>query len=200
MRPTRTAWRRLLPACFVLMQGVVGCVSQPAPLARETSPAASPTPMPTPVIPAPATLTRQLVQFETLAQGESFTAGFRQPTVLIARNASQAEQLAARVQEPEVAEKIKAVAFGKDLLLAVFLEAKSSSGHKITVREITVDQAEVRVIVELGEPAPGQAVLDVLAFPYHVVLVPSGSALLPQRFAVKVFTSAGQLIAQAESS
>lgn len=189
-----TRLRSITLAALLVAQGLAGCSGGTA---APTPPPATP-PTPTTVATtttAPSSL--QGVPFQTLAQGESFIAGFRQPTVLIVTNSGEAEQLASKIHEPDVADQVRTVALDKNVLIAVFLETKGSTGYGVSIQEVVVDQAEVRLTATLSEPGPEQATSDVMASPYHLILLPAEAVQLPDSFTVKVSTSAGTLIAQA---
>lgn len=141
---------------------------------------------------SPKTVTT--IPFESLAQGDSYTAELQTPTLFIAGNASQADRFIRFLNDPAIAQRIQAIDFNTTWVVSVFRGQVASSGYGITIEEISTAPGTVRLRVNLTDPAYGQNVSDIIAYPYHAVLVPKDR--IPQTPGTNwaVYTLEGKLL------
>jgi hypothetical protein len=127
--------------------------------------------------------------FRTLAQGESFVAETDRPSRVLVKNRREAGRLLKLVNDKQAAERTRHVDFDADLIVALFRGKMGSSGHGISVRKVYTTPASVQLTVDL--PNPSAMAASVIAYPYHVILMPRQVA--DDRKAWVVYTSDGRL-------
>lgn len=93
------------------------------------------------------------------------------PTVYVAWKADDLSTLV-HFLNTEHQQRVAKVDFSSYVILAVFAGSKGSSGHAITVQQVSIEAGKMRVVVALGTPAPTENVLAAFTNPYHVVQVP----------------------------
>jgi hypothetical protein len=128
------------------------------------------------------------VPFETLAVGESSTAGA--PMLKVAGTPRQAAELAHLAGPPDIAARLAAVDFRARTVIGVFTGPMGSSGHRITVRAVLAGADVVRIVAERIPPRQEQNVNDVISYPYAIIAVPR--APMPARATWSVVSTAGE--------
>jgi PrcB C-terminal len=113
---------------------------------------------------------RTAIYFQTIAHRFSSGKEPTKPTVFVALQASDIVAFE-RFLRPEDARRVHNTNFAESAVVAVFAGPKPSTGYRITVRRLTVDQRLLRIIVELRRPSPETPVLPAFSSPYHVVKV-----------------------------
>ncbi len=111
------------------------------------------------------------ITFETLDIGNSITAEMEKPEIIVAGNAAEAARFAGLLAEGDAATRIQKTDFNNTVMVAVFRGQMSTSGYGITVQEISLAPGMVKLTVNLTDPAPDQAVLPVISYPYHIILL-----------------------------
>ena len=138
------------------------------------------------------------VPLQTLAQGESRTAGIETTTLIAAGNPTEAHHIVALLGSSLDVARIGEVDFGTSLLVAVVRGQVPTGGYGIAIDGIAAAQDEVRVTVSLADPAPGRILPEVLSYPYHLVVVPRTA--LPTQPGVRwvAVTPGGDLLAETQ--
>lgn len=72
--------------------------------------------------------------------------------------------------------KVPTVDFSKNMVLAVFMGQKPTSGYAIQIAEVVQTDGEVAVKVKETTPTKGAIVLQVITQPFHIVVVPKVEA------------------------
>ena len=105
----------------------------------------------------------------TLRQGDQWPARGERTFLLITGPRSWAtflkQQQANRFPWPDID-------WEHEVVLVALMGAKRTGGYRITLRQVTVKDGRVTVMVEERTPQPGEMVIQVLTSPFHVVSVP----------------------------
>jgi hypothetical protein len=175
---------------------LVGC--SPSTPAAPRSATSGPTPFtPPPVIQSRPSQTMQTLMFKSLAQGDSFTAALESPTLFVASSAAEAASFTQWLDDNDVITRIQEVDFNSAWVIAVFAGQVGSSGYSITIKQISLVQGALELIVEITRPDPGQyVVLDVISYPYHIVLLPRDNLNVTPGTIWSVYTQEGTLLTQ----
>ena len=94
----------------------------------------------------------------------------QQPGQFVWRTAAEFEQ--AWVADRGAKEKLPAVDFDKEMVLAVFAGMKKTGGYRIAIEKVVAKPGKVYVLYRQTVPAPGGPVTMAITFPSHVVVVP----------------------------
>jgi hypothetical protein len=129
--------------------------------------------------------------FLTLAHGNTAIAKIKGPAIFLAADAEKVAHFAAWIKDNENAAKLAKVDFATHLVVAVFAGVRPSSGYGITVKRVESSNGSVTVTTALSGPISGQAVTDVISFPYHVIAVPYTAVASKPKTVWRVITDAG---------
>lgn len=134
--------------------------------------------------------------FESLAQGDSYTAGLENPTLFLVCNAAQAARLTQLFNDADTFKRIQAIDFNTKYIVAVFRGQVGSSGYGIAVQAVSNAQGTVQLRVNLTKPAPSQMASTVIAYPYHIILVPREKLPVTSQTMWFVYDSENKLLVQ----
>lgn len=140
--------------------------------------------------------TRPTIPFESLIQGDSYTAGLENPTLFVASNAAEAARFTQLLNKTEVTKRIQTIDFNSTYIVAVFRGQVGSSGYGIAIQQISTAAGTVQLTVSLTNPPSDRLVSTVIAYPYHIVLVPREKLNLTPGTNWSVSTSEGKLLVQ----
>ena len=129
--------------------------------------------------------------FLTLARGDTAIAKIKSPVIFLAADAEKVAHFAAWIKDNENTAKLAKVDFATHLVVAVFAGVRPSSGYGITVKRVESSNGSVTVTAALSGPGSGQAVADVISFPYHVIAVPYTVVANRPKTVWRVITTAG---------
>ena len=125
-----------------------------------------------------------LPQGETVAQMEPVTvdqgarSAIRDSRQIVVRNAGQwAELWAEHVAGQSPAPSLPSVSFATDMIVAVFLGERATSGYAVSIARVEDRGDAVVVSVEVTKPSRDAFVLDVLTSPFHIVTVPRSESV-----------------------
>ena len=113
-----------------------------------------------------------VIAFDSIDKGNSFTAEIEKPTIFVAGSRDEASQFIRWMENIDVVSRIEKVDFNTNFVIAVFRGKMGNSGYGIEVQSISIYSGVVQLAVNLTDPAPGQAVADVISYPYHIILLP----------------------------
>lgn len=136
------------------------------------------------------------IAFESLTQGNSYTAGLEQPTLFVASNVTEATRFTQWLNDPNITQRIQAVNFDATYIVAVFRGQVGSSGYGITIQQINTAAGTVKLSVSLTAPPPDRLVSTVIAYPYHIILVPREKLPLSPGTSWSAYTLEGKLLVQ----
>jgi hypothetical protein len=139
------------------------------------------------------------IPFESLAQGESYTAQLENPTLFVVSNAAEADRFTQWLNDPEIAQQIQTVDFNTTYVVAIFRGKVGSSSYGIAIQEISTTPGTVQLRVNLTQPAPNQNVSDVITYPYHIVSVSREKLPIAPETTWSVYDSEGKLLVQTKS-
>ena len=139
------------------------------------------------------------IPFESLAQGESYTAQLEKPTLFVVSNAAEADRFTQLLNDPEIVQWIQSVDFNTTYVVAVFRGKMGSSGYGIAVQDISTAPGTVELRVNLTQPAPNQNVSDVTTYPYHILSVSREKLPIAPETSWSVYDSEGKLLVQTKS-
>ncbi len=119
------------------------------------------------------------VPFETIMQGQH--AGRTEPGKIVVDSQVDLERFWRQIQirgddygePPEVS-------FTEETVIVLFMGRRNTGGYSIEVDEVRAEPERVTVFYREYAPAPGDAVIQVLTSPFHVVRIPNLSR--PIRF------------------
>jgi hypothetical protein len=129
--------------------------------------------------------------FFTLARGNTAIAQIRGPAIFLAADAEKVAHFAAWIKNNENAATLAKVNFATHLVVAVFAGMRPSSGYGISAKRVESSNGGVTITAELSGPGSGQAVADVISFPYHVIAVPYTVVANRPKTVWRVITTAG---------
>lgn len=89
--------------------------------------------------------------------------------IIVARDPDTLAEMAALLAEGDVAAVTTAA--GEGVPVGVFLGARGSSGHRITIERLDLVGRDLVVAVRIGMPAPDEPVLHVFTSPYEVAMI-----------------------------
>lgn len=154
--------------CFlpiVLASIMLGCQAPEA-----TSSSSTPSAPTSGALPAVDT-SRSTIPFTTLAQGDTPIAGLEQPALLVIGEATEVDQLLPMVDNPAIAEQLKAVDVATTYVVAAFSGPVGSGGYSIAIQTVGQASGAVDIGVQVTPPPADRAVTDVISYPYHIVTV-----------------------------
>jgi len=116
------------------------------------------------------------IQLQTLAQGQECeygrfdevpTSQEAPPECLVIEDAEGLKRLLylANLELP-----YQDVDFSQNVVIAAMQGPKNTSGYAISIQSLRQTGTEVRVLLDLVEPAPGSVTAQMLTSPYHLVL------------------------------
>lgn len=136
--------------------------------------------------------------FSSLARGDSYTAGLENPTLFIAGSLAETNRFSEWLEE-NVSSRLREVDFDAYWVAAVFSGMTGSSGYGVAVQEVNQVAGQVQLTVDLTEPAPDEMFLTVIAYPYHIVLIPREKVAVAPQTVWAVYTAGGTLLTQTKS-
>jgi hypothetical protein len=110
--------------------------------------------------------------FQNLVRGDAYSSGLETPAIFIAGNSDEAKTLSGLVDSAEDVKLIQEVDFAKHRIVAVFRGEVGTAGYGISIDKIQSTDGAVRLSVTLSDPAPDEAVAQVVSYPYHLVTIP----------------------------
>jgi hypothetical protein len=144
--------------------------------------------------------TMHKIVFENLAQGDSYIANLKTPTLFVADNEDDASRLTKLLHEglerDNVIREIQQVDFATTWVVAVFRGGVGSSGYDIAVQKVSLTSNTVQVVINLTDPAPDQNVSAIESYPYHIILISKEQLPVAPRTLWAMYTSDGRLLAQ----
>ncbi len=215
--------RILLNIVFVLIVGAIGCNSGKSatlsavatPIVTRLSTAMPPTTFPTPATatlmvttPSPASVTLPATQssleettneitFQSLNQGDSYTARLEVPALFIAGNIEETNHFSGWL-EADTAVRVQGIDFEDSLVVAVFQGKMGSSGYGIAVQKVELTSNTVQIFVNLTKPLPDQKVSDVISYPYHIILLPRPKLHFVPGMTWTISTMEGEILSQSK--
>jgi len=182
---------------LVLSGWLIGCNSG----LLAGSPSARSVPLPSSPSVTQASLPNNMstIPFESLAQGESYTAQLENPALFVVSNAAEADRFTQLLNDPEIVQRIESVDFNTTYVVAVFRGQVGSSGYGIAMRDITSAPGTVQLKVNLTDPPSDRAVSAVISYPYQLVLVSREKLPIAPETTWSVYDSEGKLLVQTKS-
>jgi len=193
----RSIWSLKIVAVLLglLCGWLVGCSHSTPPALPSVTQKPTPPTLP-PVIEPRPTETMRMIAVETLDQGDSYTAELDIPTIFVAGSPAEAARFTKWLNDASVARRIKEVNFNNSLVVAVFFGRTGSSGYGITIQQLRLTSGRVQVMVNLIEPTPGQNVLAIISYPYHIITIPRSELRVVPGTIWFVYAPDGTLLAQ----
>jgi len=99
-------------------------------------------------------------------------SGISTPRQVVVRDEVAWEDLWAEHTTGRASVPVPNVDFGSQMVLAVFLGEKPSSGYAVTILDAAERDGNLVVDVEVSVPPAGMSELTILTYPYHMVMVP----------------------------
>jgi hypothetical protein len=91
--------------------------------------------------------------------------------------------------------RLQQVDYRTTVVVAAFAGPRPSTGYAITIQAGAWQGDEVRLTAVETAPAPGQAVLEVITYPFHLVAIPR-EVLPTQPLRWRLLDPAGQVLAE----
>ena len=182
---------------LVLSGWLVGCNS--GLLAVPQSPTSVSLPSSPLVTQAKSQKTMPTIPFQSLAQGESYTAQLENPALFVVSNAAEADRFTQLLNDPEIVQRIQSVDFNTTYVVAVFRGQVGSSGYGIAIGDITSAPGTVQLKVNLTDPPSDRAVSAVISYPYQLVSVSREKLSIAPETTWSVYDSEGKLLVQTKS-
>jgi len=108
-----------------------------------------------------------------VAEWKGNHCGVTEPKRVVITNEEEWAELWRRVHTVRIpAPELPTVDFSKNMVLAVFMGQKPTSGYGVQITEVTRANGEIVVKVKETTPPKGAIVLQVLTQPFHIVVVP----------------------------
>jgi hypothetical protein len=105
-------------------------------------------------------------------------SAIRDSRQIVVRNAGQwAELWAEHIAGQSPTPPLPSVSFATDMIVAVFLGERATSGYAVSIARVEDRGDEVVVSVEVMNPSRDAFVLDVLTSPFHIVTVPRSESV-----------------------
>jgi hypothetical protein len=111
------------------------------------------------------------VSFTTLVRGDSYTARWERPTLIVAGTPAEAVALNQLLADFDATANAAGLDWNTTVVVALARERVGSGGYGVTIERLTRESAGVRLVARLTAPSPGSMVTEALTVPYHVVAV-----------------------------
>ncbi|MCS7191925.1 MAG: alkaline phosphatase family protein [Armatimonadetes bacterium] len=112
-------------------------------------------------------------QLPIIAEWKGSYCGVIEPKQIVIKSAKDWEDLWKQVHKGKILmPNIPAIDFNKNMVIAVFMGQKPTSGYSIQIAEVEQNDGEVIAKVRSTSPPMGAIVLQVLTQPFHIVVVP----------------------------
>ncbi|MFN4179515.1 MAG: alkaline phosphatase family protein [Armatimonadota bacterium] len=112
-----------------------------------------------------------------IAEWKGNHCGITEPKRIVITDAKEWAEIWKQVHRGKIpAPKVPEVDFNKNMVVAVFMGQKPTSGYAIQITEVARSNGEVVAKLKETAPAKGAIVLQVLTQPFHIVVVPKVDA------------------------
>ncbi len=123
-------------------------------------------------------VTNSPIAFETLAQGDVYTAELETPRIFVFQAAGEVSAISSWFASP-LQSALAGVDYTQYAVVVVFYGMASSSGYGIAVQQVQQQLDTVKVLAQFSQPDPNMMQSDVISYPYHAILVPKSALTAP---------------------
>lgn len=112
-----------------------------------------------------------------IAEWKGNHCGITEPKRIVVTDAKNWSELWKQLHKSKIPmPEVPAVDFTKNMVIAVFMGQKPTSGYAVQIVEVAQNDGEIVVKVRKTTPPKGSIVLQVLTQPFHIVVVPKSKA------------------------
>jgi hypothetical protein len=153
-----------------------------------------------PQLPSPlpsSTQPSMTMSFVSIVQGAAPGGAGDQPIIVLAQNDAQRAALAAKLSEVD-RPALEAVDLDNNVVIAGFQALQPSSGYRIDLLALAIQQGILDITVQLSSPPPGEPVRQGFEQPYHLVRVARVDFDLAQVSRYRMHSPAGAVLQEGE--